>query len=108
MDFDRNPRLAYTATVQVKVYVETEPGRGAPSYDPPYDYVVVREAELIDFKPEAHQAAAFYLLDFEGADDFDPDELVLDEVKSAASYGLEIEDIYGPSTDQKEETNGYL
>jgi hypothetical protein len=79
--------LAYKAIIEVEVHVELDPGINNPiqGYEPPYEYVVVRNAELIELieGPKIKDAAA--IMYFGGVDEFDPDVL-MEEAATGIPY----------------------
>ena len=72
-----------TVTLRVVVELESDPGLNTPeSYEPPYEYLAVREVGYSAVELKGDSTAAV-LLEQGGADDLDPDGLLIGAVKSA-------------------------
>ena len=80
-------RLAYTAYLKVEVFIETDHGVNNPiqGYEPPYDYPVIRNVEHLDTVRGPEYKTARHLISTDGADDFDPDGLLVQEARSAGT-----------------------
>lgn len=89
-------RVAYTAYLKVQVEIETEDGSGPPYYEPPYDFLAVREAEVLSVVKGEHYRQARSMIAVDLTDDFDPDGLMESEVISAGA-------IYEPGEKQPHE-----
>lgn len=74
-------RLIVSVTLRVDVYLGCEPARGNPimGYEPAYEYLVIRRAEVED-STTYPPVGALNILGFEGWDNPDPDDLVIGEV----------------------------
>lgn len=72
-----------TVTLKVVVELETDPGCSSPdSFEPPYDYLAIRAVEHSEI--EIHgEPGAVLLVEQGGADDLDPDALLIEGVRAA-------------------------
>lgn len=71
-----------TVTLQVVVELETDPGLMTPdSYEPPYDYLAIREVSHLAVEIHDDPGAAL-LVEQGGADDLDPDDLLIEGVRA--------------------------
>lgn len=76
-----------TVTLKVVVEIETDPGINTPdSFEPPYDYLAIRAVEHSEIEIHGEPGAAL-LVDQGGADDLDPDNLLLEGVRAALISG---------------------
>lgn len=72
-----------TVTLKVIVELETDPGLMTPdSYEPPYDYLAIREVSHSAVEIHGEPGAAL-LVEQGGADDLDPDDLLIEGVRAA-------------------------
>lgn len=78
------PRLVATVNLQVKVYLETEPGTSNPitGTELPYEYLVVRDADTTGCEVVSQYRPQLALLDHDD-DPLDVDDLVEDAVREA-------------------------
>lgn len=76
-----------TVTLKVTVELETDPGLMTPdAYEPPYDYLVVRDVEHTEV--ELHgDPGAFGHIEAALDEDLDPDDLLLRGVRRALVEG---------------------
>lgn len=72
-----------TVTLKVTVELETDPGLMTPdAYEPPYDYLAIRVVEYSEIEIHGEPVAAL-LVEQGGADDLDPDDLLIEGVRAA-------------------------
>lgn len=79
---DKRRRIA-RVTLAIEVDLKTDPGIDTPeAHEPPYDYLVVREVEILTAQTYG-DARALQLVEQAGFEDHDPDDLIRDELTSA-------------------------
>ena len=72
--------IVATVTLEVEVHLEYEPPRSTPAYsEMGYEYLVVRNVDMVSAIPGARAAAAA-LVGFDGFPDGDPDNLLMQGV----------------------------
>lgn len=81
---DPETGVAYIAMIRVQVDIEYDGGINTPdAYEPPYEYLVVRDAEVVTILRGKDYRTAAEMISYGGFDYGDPDGLMLSEVIKA-------------------------
>lgn len=76
-------KLYAKVTLEVLVYLGYDEGINTPDvYEPPYPYMVARTAEMTSVEIIGDPEMGI-IIEYGAADDFDPDDLLVSEVKNA-------------------------